>query len=162
MSGEVTVGGKSRHVKVRGRAAQVDDRVVLLPEDLELLPMEVEVIGVRLLISDLRMVDDQVIAIIDGRRVTALVAPPRHVRGSGKAGTSGDVRSVLPGTIADVRVVAGTQVEAGQVLVILEAMKMLNEVTAPLAGIVRNVPVRKGQTVEEGALLVELDSPSDS
>jgi len=56
-----------------------------------------------------------------------------------------------------VLVAVGDAVEEGQGLVVMEAMKMENELRAPRAGRVKAVPVREGQAVETGALLVVLE-----
>jgi biotin carboxyl carrier protein len=56
----------------------------------------------------------------------------------------------MPGTVLDVLVSPGEQVEAGQVLVILEAMKMENEIMAPMAGKVIQVNTTKGAAVNSG------------
>ena len=68
---------------------------------------------------------------------------------------SGDpVNAPMPGTILKVNVSAGQAVKEGDVLVILEAMKMENEIMAPKSGTVSQVLVSKGSTVETGAPLV--------
>jgi len=63
----------------------------------------------------------------------------------------------MPGTVIAVRVKEGDDVEAGQVLIVLEAMKMENTVPAPTAGRVERVLVIAGQQVQRGETLVELD-----
>ena len=63
------------------------------------------------------------------------------------------VKAPMPGNILDVKVTAGQSVKKGDVLVILEAMKMENEIQAPCDGKVTGVNVRKGDTVETQALL---------
>ena len=59
----------------------------------------------------------------------------------------------MPGNILDVKVAAGASVKAGDVLVILEAMKMENEIMAPCDGTVTSVAAAKGAAVESGTLL---------
>ena len=60
----------------------------------------------------------------------------------------------MPGTILKVNVNNGDAVKAGQVLVVLEAMKMENEILAPKAGTVTQVLVSRGATVDTGAPMV--------
>jgi pyruvate carboxylase subunit B len=63
----------------------------------------------------------------------------------------------MPGLIVRVSVSVGDPVEAGQGIVVMEAMKMENELRATAAGTVRSVNVTSGTAVEKGALLVELE-----
>jgi 3-methylcrotonyl-CoA carboxylase alpha subunit len=69
----------------------------------------------------------------------------------------GHLRAPMPGHVLDVRVVPGSEVAAGAVLVVLEAMKMEHSMAAPWAGIVKTVAVKPGDRVEEGADLVVLE-----
>lgn len=62
----------------------------------------------------------------------------------------------MPGTIVDVLVKAGDKVEKGQVLLILEAMKMENEIMSPRDAVIAGVHVNKGESVDSGKLLVSL------
>ena len=64
------------------------------------------------------------------------------------------VSSPMPGSILDVKVNVGDAVSNGQVLVLLEAMKMENEICAPCGGKVVSVAVKKGDTVDTGSLMV--------
>ncbi len=66
----------------------------------------------------------------------------------------GSVHAPMPGTVLAVRVHEGEQVCAGSVLLILEAMKMQNEIKAPAAGTVKRILVEAGQTVASGQVLV--------
>jgi biotin carboxyl carrier protein len=59
----------------------------------------------------------------------------------------------MPGRVVRVLEAAGAEVVAGQGLVVIEAMKMENEIRAPRPGRVHEVAVREGQVVEAGALL---------
>lgn len=63
------------------------------------------------------------------------------------------VLSPMPGTILSVNVNVGSSVKAGDILLILEAMKMENEIVAPCDGTVRQLTVQKGSTVATDALL---------
>ncbi len=63
------------------------------------------------------------------------------------------VSSPMPGNILDVKVSVGASVKKGDVLLILEAMKMENEIMAPCDGTVAAVNVQKGATVESGTVL---------
>ena len=69
------------------------------------------------------------------------------------AGAGTEVRSPMPGNILQVNVNPGDAVKEGQQLMILEAMKMENEILAPVAGRVTSIGVAKGSSVESGALL---------
>ena len=69
------------------------------------------------------------------------------------AGAGEQITSPMPGTILDVKVTAGQAVKAGDVLMILEAMKMENEIMAPKDGTVTAVSTSKGASVETGTLL---------
>ena len=63
----------------------------------------------------------------------------------------------MPGNILDVKVKAGASVKAGDVLVILEAMKMENNIDAERGGVVKSIHVQKGATVMEGDLLIVIE-----
>ncbi len=63
------------------------------------------------------------------------------------------INAPLPGNILDVKVAAGESVKSGQILMILEAMKMENEILAPHDGVIASVAVQKGATVGSGDVL---------
>jgi biotin carboxyl carrier protein len=75
-------------------------------------------------------------------------------RKGGLGGDSGDLHSPMPGLIVAVNVAAGDSVTQGQTVVILESMKMQNELKAPADGVVHAVHVQAGQTVEKDAPLL--------
>ena len=72
-------------------------------------------------------------------------------------GGTGTVTAPMPGTILDVKVNVGQSVKAGDLLCVLEAMKMENEIVAPADGKVASVSVSKGDTVVSGDVLVTIE-----
>ena len=83
-----------------------------------------------------------------GAPAAAPVSAPAAASGAGEA-----INAPMPGNILAVNVAAGDSVKKGQVLMVLEAMKMENEIMAPRDGKVTAVAVAKGAAVESGALL---------
>jgi len=67
------------------------------------------------------------------------------------------LRSPMPGTVVKLLVAEGETIVIEQPLLIVEAMKMQNEISAPLAGTIRSIRVRSGQTVEGDQILLEID-----
>ena len=100
---------------------------------------------------------------IDGYRfdVEALDERTRSIRdvtgGSTRATGPAPLIAPMPGLIVRVDTRVGDQVAAGQGLVVMEAMKMENELRAPAAGVVKTIAVSTGMAVEKGAVLVELE-----
>lgn len=83
-------------------------------------------------------------------------ATPTPAAPAAPAGSGTPVNAPLPGTVLSVKVSAGQAVKAGDTLVIIEAMKMENEIAAPADGTVSSVAVTNGQAVESGTPLVYL------
>jgi pyruvate carboxylase subunit B len=100
---------------------------------------------------------------VDGHRFEARVQDARSLLleelgvGGGGGSAEREVKAPMPGVVRGVLVAQGDPVEAGQGLVILEAMKMENELKAPAAGVVAAVRVAEGDAVSKGAILIELD-----
>lgn len=86
-------------------------------------------------------------------------AAPAPKAPAAPAGAQGSVKvnAPMPGKILDVKASAGAAVKKGQVLLILEAMKMENEVVAPEDGTVASINVSVGDSVEAGAVLATLN-----
>jgi 3-methylcrotonyl-CoA carboxylase alpha subunit len=104
---------------------------------------------------------DLVLIDLDGQAIEARLAPAptveAAVRLASHHGASAElIAAPMPGNVLAVRVAEGDEVEAGQVLVVLEAMKMENNVPSPVAGTVARVLVAPGQQVQRAETLVEL------
>ena len=107
--------------------------------------------------------DVQVEEIGEGTAPVAATAPaaapaPKAAPKAAPAVAGGTkVTAPMPGTILAVNVSVGQKVEEGQAVIILEAMKMENEIPAPAAGTVASINVEKGANVETGAVLITLN-----
>jgi biotin carboxyl carrier protein len=75
---------------------------------------------------------------------------------SAPAGSGTPIKAPLPGTITDIKVTVGQQINVGDVVVVLEAMKMQNNIEAESAGQVTSIMVNKGDTVMEGTILLTI------
>ena len=127
MKYKVTLNGRTYEVEVEaGKAMLLDEYEAIAPAPAAAAP---------------------VAAPVAAAPAAAPAAPA--VTGSGEA-----VAAPMPGTILKVNVQSGQAVKAGQVLVVLEAMKMENEIMAPKDGTITAVAVQKGATVDTGAPLV--------
>jgi biotin carboxyl carrier protein len=83
---------------------------------------------------------------------------PSKARSAGEQHEAGTVRAPMPSQVRSVQVEAGQQVEKGQTLLLLEAMKMELRVRAPDSGKVKRVLVTDGQTVDKEQPLVEMEA----
>jgi len=87
-------------------------------------------------------------------RERASRADPMGVRG-----VASELHAMIPGRVLSIAVAVGDAVEAGQAVMIIEAMKMQNELRVPRAGVVSRIVVAPGGTVEVGDLLIALEPP---
>ncbi len=123
------------------------------PDDIEL-----EVDGRRLRAAV--TVADGVGYVTLGRTTVTLPVKPRFAVPGSELPTGGLV-APMPGSVIELRCAVGDTVDAGQVLVVLEAMKMEHHITAPFAGTVTELPIAVGDQVENGALLLTIEEPAD-
>lgn len=77
---------------------------------------------------------------------------------TGNAVAEGILKAPMPGKILDVLVAEGDRVEQGQPLVILEAMKMENELKSPLDGTITSIAVEVGQSLEKNTFILEIEN----
>jgi propionyl-CoA carboxylase alpha chain len=140
-------------VEVDGGTADVD-RASATPSEVVLTTSEVT----------RRYLIDRVgpVAFVDGPDGSStLVEQERFPLAAGQV-AAGSARAPMPGGVVRVAVSAGDTVEAGQLLVVLEAMKMEHTVHATTSGVVTEVDVAEGDQVETGRILVVVEADDDS
>ncbi|HEV7553760.1 MAG TPA: biotin/lipoyl-containing protein [Candidatus Angelobacter sp.] len=99
--------------------------------------------------------------VVGHERFSASVRDPRSFRSRRRAGVAEEgvmkVKAPMPGKVVRVLVGVGTQVELGQSVIVIEAMKMQNELKAPKKGVVKKISVAEGAAVDAGQALAEVE-----
>ena len=121
--------------------------------------VDLQIDGVRRLVTVARTGDIRYAASALG--ATTLVEQPRFPETQQQA-TAGSLLAPMPGTVVRAEAQLGDSVHAGQVLVVLEAMKMEHSVRTPHAGTLARLNVSAGQAVEEGTVLAVVENASGS
>ena len=96
--------------------------------------------------------------VVTARKYKTLLTAKYKSRPMRHKPAAGDVVSHLPGTIIKIMVEEGQAVEAGQLLLIHEAMKMQNRVVAPISGFVVELNVKEGDKITKNHLMVKIES----
>ena len=98
---------------------------------------------------------------IDGRSIEVELADPKKLRGSNtsNADTAGvaDIKTAMPGKVVRLIAAVGDTVEKGDGVIVVEAMKMQNEIRSPKNGTVSSVRVAEGDTVKAGQILLSIE-----
>lgn len=68
-----------------------------------------------------------------------------------------ELKSVIPGTVVDIKAKKGQRLKEGDVILLLEAMKMINEIHMPFDGKIKKIHVEKGQRISKNFLMVEVE-----
>ena len=138
----VTVHGETYHLKITGAGHRTAER----------RPFYVSVDGMpeEILVETLQEVVPTEGGMVDTKRVSKTSRRP-------KASREGHVTTAMPGTVVDILVKPGDTLKAGDAVLVIEAMKMENEVPAPIAGRVKAVHVAKGDSVNPDEALVEIE-----
>ena len=162
----VTVNGEDHEVLLDGAQASMDGEVSQAQvAELEGTPIRLLTIGdtVHRVVARRTGTRGSYDLWIDGHRfsVEALDERSRAIRELSRKsqGALGPAPLIapMPGLVVRVNVAVGDSVQAGQGLVVMEAMKMENELRAPAAGTVRQVHATPGTAVEKGTVLIELE-----
>jgi biotin carboxyl carrier protein len=158
---DATVGGKAARVEVRARGDAYTVLVDGRPLDVRVHPTARHF---QTLIVDGKSHDAGVlkdgaacrVALRDGDYDVTLVEAARGTGALHRRAAAGPakVQAPMPGKIVRVIAAGGAAVKAGECLLVMEAMKMENEIRAPRDGVVRDDLVTEGQAVETGALLI--------
>jgi biotin carboxyl carrier protein len=108
-----------------------------------------------------RLPDGATEIVVNGRRIPVSVRDKKHLRGHAGAGAGASGRinlsSPMPGKVVRVLLNTGDEVAAHQGVLVVEAMKMQNEVQSPKAGKVAEIRVSEGQTVNAGEVLAVIE-----
>jgi len=138
----VTLHGETYHIRVTGVGHKAD----------ESRPFYVSVDGVpeEILIETLVETVPTESAVVDAKRASKGSKRPKATR-------EGDVTSSMPGSVVEIFVKAGDRIKAGDPVLVIEAMKMENEVPAPIGGTVKAVHVAKGDRVNPDEALVQIE-----
>ena len=166
----VTVNGREHEVEVLERLGELVVSVDGEPLDLEY--REVDRLGQVALFSEGRSWgmsieggEHKVLATIAGHQYEVELEDEReraaHAAEREAAAHGGLIESVMPGVVVQLLVGPGDAVEEGQPLLILEAMKMQNEIIAPAAAVIEAVHVAEGQAIESGVKLITLSAPKE-
>jgi len=164
---DAQIGGDTFHVDVRVQGerafAVIDDR------EYELEASEVEP-GVYLLKNDGRVYQVYVsVATADGSREVTVcnsrfdvtITDPRRLRGStsdhAHSGGQAEIKTAMPGKVVRILARVGEAIEKGSGVIVVEAMKMQNEMKSPIDGVVKEIKVNEGSTVNAGEVLVVIE-----
>ena len=120
--------------------------------------MELE-IGEHRVSAELTKVNERWLIHLSGEDFELVELPRFPIRE--REATQGGLTAPMPGKVIATHVATGDKVEAGQLLLILEAMKMEHRICAPMAGVVSELRVRADQQVANGELLVVVQGPSE-
>lgn len=166
----IEVGGRRIKVEIAGAASGdvISGNVVSIDTvqvDAQLRELEAGVLSLLWTGADgrtrsFRCLSEEGAVIVDGERVEYALYDPRRLRRGGEAGAASGPKALkapMPGRVVRVLVGDGDAVEAGQGCVVIEAMKMQNELKAPRAGVVRKLAARVDETVAAGAVLLTVE-----
>jgi len=141
---KVTLHGETFHIKLTGSGHHGEAQ----------RPFYVSVDGIseEVIIETLNEIE------VSGEKSNGKKKAAAEATGSGRPRPSheGCVVTAMPGTIVDVKVKTGDKVKAGDGVLVIEAMKMENEIQAPISGVVVGIHVKKGDSVAPDETLVEI------
>lgn len=106
-------------------------------------------------------ISDSYQASINGKDIDVRLIDPKRLRGTGSGAEHGDgnaeIRTMMPGKVVRLIVNTGDAIEKGDGVLVVEAMKMQNELKSPKAGTVKEIRVAEGETVAAGDVLAIIE-----
>ena len=139
--GQTGEGGQYSII-IGGKSYQVFARRLNTPEEKDGNTYEIQVAGQRF---EVRVEDEH------EKAIKGSIASAHEV-------SQATIRAPMPGLVLSIALQVGTSVARGQTVVILEAMKMENDLSSPIAGTIKEVRVNQGQTVNQGDVLVVISA----
>jgi len=154
---KLTVDGRTYAIELHGNSLLVDGQPFVIGNENGMLTVNGIAYDVALG-EETATVDDREYRIeVAGMAMKAATAKKEAPKKAKAAASAGSVTAMMPGAILRVMVAVGDEVQEGDVVVILEAMKMENEIHAHKSGVVKTVHVGPGDSVENGQALVEIE-----
>ena len=139
--GQIGVGGRYSLI-IENKSYEVFARRLNKPDETNGQTYEIEIAGQRFEVY------------VEDEREKALAGAVKSARETGNA----MVRAPMPGLVLGIPHEVGTSVTRGQTVIVLEAMKMENNLASPIAGTIEEIHVSKGQTVNQGDVLVVISA----
>ena len=156
----VSIGEREYRIKVQNNRLSIDGK----PVQGHLIPLNTNGLhllrrGQRDMELHLQSQDSGTVEVVVGtqRMIARLESPQGKTRRRAEGPQAGALNAPMPGMVVEVLVKEGDQVERGQVLAVLESMKMQMQMRAPVSGKIAKVAVAARSQVEKGALLVQVD-----
>ena len=143
---KIQVNGSIYDVEITGEKAKVNDKELIIKSNEDKITIE----GKTFHLDFIEEGESSSLLIIDG--MTYLVSKSCLTHTSLK-----DVKAPISGKIIDIFAGEGIKVKEGQVLIVLEAMKMEIQLKSPTSGTIKNIKASKGQSVKTGEVLVTFE-----
>lgn len=156
------IDGNSHEIEIKRDGSRISATVDGREYELEASEPEA---GVYLLKYDNRVFEVYVspdgMVNVGGHQLEVKISDPKRLRGARGDAEHGDgtaeIKTAMPGKIVRILVAVGDEVEKGDGVIVVEAMKMQNEMKAPKAGIVKQINVKEGDTVNAGDILAVIE-----
>ena len=157
---DIVVDGKVHHVHLEPGAEEHEHQVTVddEPFDVHLAEATPDGIPARLNGTEHVIHRQGRVLYVDGERVDVAVRHLAQAEAGAMGSGGGEITPPMPGRIVEILVAEGDTVEAGETLLVLEAMKMQNDIQAPGPATVKEILVAEGDAVEASDVMIVLDA----